>query len=360
MLQKFPSHVGKRIQGIRKRMSEISVPKSVKINGTDIFDFDSESSEEINFEEHKSHPNDCGKLVKDGYEKLFFPNLLNMSGRGSPAPDSETMDISTGNDEQPPYRLPPDPPVGSDEFLYLHVETITKITELKAKMIKPVHLRLHEKAAPRPRGGQQTPPTQKGKGKRPLDAEGYQIPPKHLVCKSPKENSTDPTPLPTGNPFALPANATPPSNDPAVSTTEQTRKLRIPPYFVRPTPNWIINIAQPFQSRKIADNVSFADIISNRNKTPNVNNNNPGPPQVNNFNSAPPKGSNFNSAPILSDAALHPFKVLSQFAHDDTLHFPSLLNAIRSALPTLQSTQNDNEKAIIIFEHYHAHYCSSR
>ncbi|GIX85004.1 hypothetical protein CDAR_194351, partial [Caerostris darwini] len=58
---------------------------------------------------------------------------------------------------------------------------------------------------------------------------------------------------------------------------------------------------------------------------------------VNNFNSAPPKGSHFNSAPILSDAALHLFKVLSQFAHDDTLHFPSLLSAIRSALPTLQS-----------------------
>ncbi|GIY35470.1 hypothetical protein CDAR_239431 [Caerostris darwini] len=334
-----------------------------------------------------------------------------MSGRGSPAPDSETMDISTGNDEQPPYRLPPDPPVGSDEFLYLHVETITKIIELRAKLladwfrpkdldlesankldkeydataeemqtlckglgithdklpedinalhnrIKPVHLRLHEKAAPH--ANQQKNPTQKGKGKRPLDAEGYQIPPKHLVCKPPKENSTDLTPLPTGNPFSLPANASPPSNDPAVSTTEQTRKLRIPPYFVRPTPNWIVNIAQPFQSRKIADNVSFADIISNRNKTPNVNNNNPAPPQVNNFNSAPPKGSNFNSAPILSDAALHLFKILSQFPHDDSLHFPSLLNAIRSALPTLQSTQNDNEKAIIIFEHYHAHYCSSR
>ncbi|GIY01335.1 hypothetical protein CDAR_599231 [Caerostris darwini] len=238
-----------------------------------------------------------------------------MSGRGSPAPDSETMDISTGNDEQPPYRLPPDPPVGSDEFLYLHVETITKIIELRAKLladwfrpkdldlesankldkeydataaemqtlceglgivhdklpedinalhnrIKPVHLRLHEKAAS-PHANQQKPPTQKGKGKRPLDAEGYQIPPKHLVCKSPKENSSDLTPLPTGNPFSLPANASPPSNDPAVSTTQQTRKLRIPPYFVRPTPNW----------------------------------------RVNNFNSAPPKGSNFNPAPILSDAA---------------------------------------------------------
>ncbi|GIY53433.1 hypothetical protein CDAR_4051 [Caerostris darwini] len=292
-----------------------------------------------------------------------------MSGRGSPAPDTDTMDISTGNDEQPPYRLPPNPPVGSDEFVYLHAEIITKIIELKAKMladwfrpkdldqesaskldkeydataaemhalceglgikhdklpddiyelhnrIKPIHLRLHAAAA----SNQQKPPTQKGKGKRPLDAEGYQIPPKHLVCKPPKETTTDPTPLPTGNPFVLPDNASPPSNDPAVSITEKTRKLRIPPFFVRPTSNWIVN----------------------------------------NFNSAPPKGSNFNSAPILSDAALHLYKILSQFAHDDTLHFPSLLSAIRSALPTLQLNQNDNEKAIIIFEHYHAHYCSSR
>ncbi|GIY86861.1 hypothetical protein CDAR_258211 [Caerostris darwini] len=83
---------------------------------------------------------------------------------------------------------------------------------------------------------------------------------------------------------------------------------------------------------------------------PNVNNNNPAPPQVNNFNSAPPKGNNFNSAPLLSDAALQLFKILSHFAHADPLHFPSLLSAIRSALPTLELTQNDNEKAIIIFE----------
>ncbi|GIX67528.1 hypothetical protein CEXT_632101 [Caerostris extrusa] len=52
--------------------------------------------------------------------------------------------------------------------------------------IKPVHLRLHEKTAPS-HANQQKSPTQKGKGKRPLDAEGYQIPPKHLVCKNPKE-----------------------------------------------------------------------------------------------------------------------------------------------------------------------------
>ncbi|GIZ02731.1 hypothetical protein CEXT_805861 [Caerostris extrusa] len=46
------------------------------------------------------------------------------------------MDVSPpGDDEQPPYRLPPGPPVNSDEFLYLHVETITKIIELKAKLL---------------------------------------------------------------------------------------------------------------------------------------------------------------------------------------------------------------------------------
>ncbi|GIY22097.1 hypothetical protein CDAR_222931 [Caerostris darwini] len=241
------------------------------------------------------------------------------------------MDISPpGDDEQPPYSLPPDPPVGSDEFLYLHVKTITRIIELKAKLladwfrpkgldpesaskldkeydtttaellalceglgmsqnelpndiyalhkIKPVHLRLHEKTAPS-HASQQKPPTQKGKGKRPLDAEGYQIPPKHLVCKNPKDLS----PLPTGNLFSLPTKASLPSNDPTESTTEQTRKPRVPPFFVRPNANWIVN------------------------------NLNSAPPQVNNLNSAPPKGNNLNSAPILSDAALHLFKILSQF-----------------------------------------------
>ncbi|GIX85088.1 hypothetical protein CEXT_275671 [Caerostris extrusa] len=95
------------------------------------------------------------------------------------------------------------------------------------------------------------------------------------------------------------------------------------------------NRAQSFQAPKIADNISFADIVTNKNISQKVNNNNPTPPQVNNLDSAPPKGNNHNSAPILSDAALHLFKILSQFAHDDSLHFPSLLKAIRSALHTL-------------------------
>ncbi|GIX67526.1 hypothetical protein CEXT_632091 [Caerostris extrusa] len=59
-----------------------------------------------------------------------------MSGRGSPLPDTETMDVSPpGDNEQPPYRLPQDPPLGSDEFLYLHVKTITRIIELKVKLL---------------------------------------------------------------------------------------------------------------------------------------------------------------------------------------------------------------------------------
>ncbi|GIY49198.1 hypothetical protein CEXT_37951 [Caerostris extrusa] len=165
-----------------------------------------------------------------------------MSGRGSSLPDTETMDVSpremTSN-RLIDYRRTH--PVGSDEFLYFHVETITKIIELKAKLladwfrpkgldpesttkldkeydattaemlalceglgmsqnelpndiyalhekIKPVHLRLHEKTTPF-HANQQKPPTQKGK--RPLDAEGYQIPPKHLVCKNPTEKPKD-------------------------------------------------------------------------------------------------------------------------------------------------------------------------
>ncbi|GIX93833.1 hypothetical protein CEXT_270991 [Caerostris extrusa] len=59
-----------------------------------------------------------------------------MSERGSSLPGTETMDVSPpGDDEQPPCRLPPDPPVGSDEYLYLHVQTITKIIKLKAKLL---------------------------------------------------------------------------------------------------------------------------------------------------------------------------------------------------------------------------------
>ncbi|GIY85090.1 hypothetical protein CDAR_398301 [Caerostris darwini] len=111
-------------------------------------------------------------------------------------------------------------------------------------------------------------------------------------------------------------------------------------------------------------------MVTNKDKTVFVNNDNPTPPQVNthssaspqvdHLNSAPPQGRNHNSAQMLSDEALHLFKILSRFAHDDSLHFPSLLNAIRSALPTLRVTHEDDEKAIVIFEHYHTHYCNSR
>ncbi|GIX73017.1 hypothetical protein CDAR_244631 [Caerostris darwini] len=111
-------------------------------------------------------------------------------------------------------------------------------------------------------------------------------------------------------------------------------------------------------------------MVTNKNKDQNVNNDNLTPPQVNNHssaspqvshaNSAPPQGRNQNTTEILSDEALHLFKILSKFAHDDSLHFPSLLNGIRSALPTLRITKEDDEKAIIIFEHYYTHYCNSR
>ncbi|GIY13602.1 hypothetical protein CDAR_567341 [Caerostris darwini] len=329
-----------------------------------------------------------------------------MSNRGSPLPDSETMDMTPPSDER--YILPPNPPLGSDEFLYLHAETITKIIELKAKLladwfrpqgldpestekldqvyetnaaemqtlckglgmtygnpenihilhkkIKPIHLRLHGETTP-PQAIQQKPsPIQKGKGKRPLDAEGYQIPPKHLVCKNPAGKSKDSAPLPTGNPFSLPANTPLPSNDPAESTTEKTRKLRIPPYFVRPTPNWIVNMTL---LEKEFPSIAAVHARDNFIKL-TVNTHSSASPQVDHLNSAPPRGRNHNSAQILSDDALHLFKVLSRFAHDDSLHFPSLLNGIRSALPTLRVTHEDDEKAIVIFEHYYAHYCNSR
>ncbi|GIY07218.1 hypothetical protein CDAR_201001 [Caerostris darwini] len=330
-----------------------------------------------------------------------------MSGRGSPLPDSEKMDLTPPSEER--CRLPPNPPLGSDEFLYLQAETIAKIIDLKAKVladwfrpqglspeaaekfekiyqansaemqtlcdrlgmtygelpdsihdlhekINPIHLRLHGETTPSQKIQQKSPPIQKGKGKRPLDAEGFQAPPKHLVCKNPAETSKDPAPLPTGNPFSLPAHTPLPSNDPAESTTEKTRKLRIPPYFVRPNPNWIVNMS--ILKREFP---SIAAVHARDNFIKlTVNTHSSASPQVNHLNSAHPQGRNQNTTQMLSEDALHLFKILSKFAHDDSLHFPSLLNGIRSALPTLRITKEDDEKAIIIFEHYYTHYCNSR
>ncbi|GIY74564.1 hypothetical protein CDAR_410111 [Caerostris darwini] len=330
-----------------------------------------------------------------------------MSGRGSPPPDSEKMDMTPPSDRR--YRLPPNPPVGSDEFLYLHAETISKLIEIKAKTlaiifrpkgldpesnakldleyraytaemdvlcdelgltldklpdsilalhekIKHIHLRLHGETTSIQEIQQKPSPTQKGKGKRPLDAEGFQIPPKHLVCKNPAETSKVPAPLPTGNPFSLPAHTPPLSNDPAESTTEKTRKLRIPPYFVRPNPDWIIIMSI---LKKEFPSIAAVHARDNFIKL-TVNTHSSASPQVNHLNSTPPQGRNQNTIQMLSEDALHLFKILSKFAHDDLLHFPSLLNGIRSALPTLRVTKEDDEKAIVIFEHYYAHYCNSR
>ncbi|GIY85092.1 hypothetical protein CDAR_398311 [Caerostris darwini] len=278
-----------------------------------------------------------------------------MSGRGSPLPDSEKMDLTPPSDER--YRLPPNPQLGSDEFLYLHAETITKMIDLKAKMladwflpqgldpdsagkldqiyeanaaemktlceglgmtygelpddilalhekIKTIHLRLHGETTS-PQAIQQKPsPIQKGKGKRSLDAEGYQIPPKHLVCKNPAGKSKDPATLPTGNPFSLPANTPLPSNDPAESTTEKTRKLRIPPYFVRPNPNWILNMSI---LKKAFPSIAAVHARDNFIKL-TVNTHSSASPQVDHLNSAPPQGRNHNSAQMLSDEALHLLK----------------------------------------------------
>ncbi|GIY67645.1 hypothetical protein CDAR_29571 [Caerostris darwini] len=64
--------------------------------------------------------------------------------------------------------------------------------------IKPIHLRLH---------ALYWQPLQISKNLLPRRVKErdlwmpiqIQIPPKHLVCKPPKETSTDPTPLPTGS-----------------------------------------------------------------------------------------------------------------------------------------------------------------
>ncbi|GIY65168.1 nucleic-acid-binding protein from transposon X-element [Caerostris darwini] len=150
-----------------------------------------------------------------------------MSGRRSPVPDSETMDVGQpGDDEQPPYRLPPDPPVGSDEFLYLHVKTITRIIELNAKLLADWF---------RPKG---LDPETTSKLDKEYDATTAEM---LALCEG-RRKPKDLTPLPTGNPFSLPTNASLLSNDPTQSTNKQTRKPRLPPFFVCPNTNWIVNM----------------------------------------------------------------------------------------------------------------------
>ncbi|GIY43284.1 hypothetical protein CDAR_257731 [Caerostris darwini] len=70
----------------------------------------------------------------------------------------------------------------------------------------------------------------------------------------------------------------------------------------------------------------------------------------------PPIGERNANNSVLSPSALDLFRILSALAHDETLNFPILLKAIRSALPTLRTIDNDEEKSIVIFEHYHAQY----
>ncbi|GIY22076.1 hypothetical protein CDAR_584451, partial [Caerostris darwini] len=72
---------------------------------------------------------------------------------------------------------------------------------------------------------------------------------------------------------------------------------------------------------------------------------------------APPKRrERYASNHAFSSSALELFRTLSVLAHDETLNFQILLKAIRTALPTLRTLDNDEEKSITIFEHYYAHY----
>ncbi|GIX91022.1 hypothetical protein CDAR_33881 [Caerostris darwini] len=70
----------------------------------------------------------------------------------------------------------------------------------------------------------------------------------------------------------------------------------------------------------------------------------------------PPIGERYASNHAFSSSALELFRTLSVLAHDETLNFQILLKAIRTALPTLRTLDNDEEKSITIFEHYYAHY----
>ncbi|GIX98070.1 hypothetical protein CDAR_371891 [Caerostris darwini] len=207
----------------------------------------------------------------------------------------------------------------------------------------------------------QTVPPRKGGGKRHMDSEGFTIPPKHLIRRItptlPSTSATDSMPTGSTTPFHTlsPTNTMDVADD---TVPEQPRKLRVPPFFVRPCANWVANNAiykraapslktQPQPSKRVTTELSYAQIVHNKPAAQ---------PRTVSLPTPPPMGVASSQSAILSDSALELFRLLSKFAYDDTLHFPALLRAIRSALPTLRALEEDEEKALVIFEHYHAQY----
>ncbi|GIY10069.1 hypothetical protein CDAR_64231 [Caerostris darwini] len=248
----------------------------------------------------------------------------------------------------------------------------------------------------------QTVPPRKGGGKRHMDSEGFTIPPKHLIRRVtptlPSTSTTDSLPAGSNTHFSnlSSTNTMDVADDPI---PEQPRKFRVPPFFVRPCANWVANnaiykraapsmksvqsrdnflkltvdseddhmrlkaalvkqgaefkciqrasVTQPQPSKRVTTELSYAQIVNNKPAAQ---------PRTVCLRTPPPMGVANNQSAILSDSALELFRLLSKFAHDDTLHFPALLRAIRSALPTLRALEEDEEKALVIFEHYHAQY----
>ncbi|GIY78414.1 hypothetical protein CDAR_271951 [Caerostris darwini] len=314
-----------------------------------------------------------------------------MSGHGSPPPDVanfEKMDLSLQGDEEKRLNettplsdntanVPP--PEVTDDFLYTHLNEMIEIIDLKSKLIadwfrptecltNPELCQQYDQSyakyqeqldlkckklgishndvpatiidlkdrieylhvakrmattAPNAEQQQQTPPAppKRSTEKRPLDADGFRLPAKHLTRR-----------ITSTAPYTAPKNL--------------SQKLI-------PKPG---NIAKSRTQlhQNLSQRASYADKLVNK-PQPVL----PQQPLLQSqivTSAPPPMGERNTNNSAFSSSALELFKTLSVFAHDETLNFPILLKGIRSALPILHTIDNDEEKAITIFEHFCAHY----
>ncbi|GIY32325.1 hypothetical protein CDAR_619791 [Caerostris darwini] len=97
---------------------------------------------------------------------------------------------------------------------------------------------------------------------------------------------------------------------------------------------------------------SYSDILMNRKQTETAQS------KQHQTNHPMSDQNSTGSASVISSSALELFRTLAHFAHDTTINFPVLLQAIRLALPTLRTLQSDEEKTLLIFEFYHATLCA--
>ncbi|GIX96749.1 hypothetical protein CDAR_591721 [Caerostris darwini] len=220
------------------------------------------------------------------------------------------------------------------------------INELKDR-VEYLHMAKQATATPSANPAQANPkPTsakpRRGTEKRPLDADGFRQPPKHLI----RGTTANAIPTPT-LPTTLPSGC----KSLELEFTERKFNPTQQKSFCIPTPAVIPKMSTRTQSSPLTA-TSYSDILMNRKQTETA--------QSKQHQTSYPMSeqNSTGSASVISTSALELFRTLAHFAHDTTINFPVLLQAIRLALPTLRTLQSDEEKTLLIFEFYHATLCA--